>query len=658
MCGIWGILSLDNIDSTNVPKYFEGFNKIKSRGPDRSIFITNPNYIIGFHRLAIMDTSIQGDQPFSLTTTYTNVNGEKFLRTTYVIVNGEIYNWEKLRSDSDIQKFCNEIGYKYKSGSDCEVILPMFLKYVSNNSYKHKDLDTTTSTTSTTTSTEPIYENKGLTELLNRLDGEFAFAIFDTHINLETNKEYFNLWIGRDRFGIRPLFFSYLNDNTICFGSEMKSIIGLNRTQTHININDTGLEEISKVEQIDPRSWYYWGGIYGCDKLIFKNKLYYSVGAFPLVRNPYPEDVYRICRELLTKSVVDRLHSDREVGCLLSGGLDSSLIASIASNELKKQGRTLKTFSIGMPNSPDVKYAKIVANHIGSIHTNFEIPQEEWIDAIEKVIEISETFDITTIRATTGQYLISKKIAETTNIKVLLIGDGSDEATGGYIYFHKAPTPMDLHFETKRLLHWIHYYDVLRADRGVATNGLEARVPFLYHEFIDFYFKIDPVLRMPKPHTLSTGETNIYEKYLLRKSFEKTNLLPECVLWRKKEAFSDGVSSETKSWYQIVQEKVELMFSDEQFEILKKKYQFYNELTNSNVVVPHTKEALWFHLIFDKYYPEQYHIIPYYWMPKWIDNVNDPSARTLKLYKEIHNNNQTNTNLKPNNYNLVSIPKY
>src|SRR3990167_6662718 len=298
-----------------------------------------------------------------------------------------------------------------------------------------------------------------------------------------------------------------------------------------------------------------------------------------------------MCRTLLTKSVNDRLNADREIGCLLSGGLDSSLIAALASQELKKHGRVLKTFSIGMPDSPDVKYAKIVSQHIGSLHTNFEVIQEEWINSIREVIRISETFDITTVRATTGQYLISKKIAETTNIKVILIGDGSDEATGGYLYFHKAPNQMELHFETQRLLHWIHYYDVLRADRGIASNGLEARVPFLSHDFINFYFQVDPILRMPKSHTLSTGQTNVYEKYLLRKSFDGTGLLPECVLWRK-------------------------------------------------------KEALYYHMIFDEFYPNQYHTIPYYWMPKWIEGVSDPSARTLNIYKDVENNSKIKCNNK------------
>lgn len=627
MCGIWGLLSLENITYDNT-LLFDKFNSIKSRGPDRSTFLTNPNYIVGFHRLAIIDQSIQGDQPFSHSYYYTNsTNSNKYLRTIYLIINGEIYNWEKLRAEQDIQESGQKNNYQYKSNSDCEVLLPMFLKYIVSDSY---------------TQDEELFQ-VGLKEMISRLDGEFAFAIYDIHQNLTTLNIHTNLWLGRDRFGIRPLFFTQLNDNTIGFGSELKSLVGIDGT--------------NRVEQIDPRSWYYWGGCTNSpSQLVKHNNFYYSVGNLPLAINPDPTDVYWSCRTLLTQSVIDRLGSDREIGCLLSGGLDSSLISAIASKELKKQGRVLRTFSIGMEGSPDVKYAKIVADYIGSTHTNFEIPESEWINAIREVIRISETFDKTTVRATVGQYLISKKIAETTNIKVLLIGDGSDEATGGYLYFHKAPNPMALHFETQRLLHWIHYYDVLRADRGVASNGLEARVPFLSHNWINFYFQVDPIMRMPKVHKLSTGETNVYEKYLLRKSFEGTGLLPECVLWRKKEAFSDGVSVESRSWYQIVQEKVNLEISDDKFNSLIQIYKAYTEITGEKVVIPDTKEALYYHLIFDEFYPSQYHIIPYYWMPKWIEGVTDPSARTLEIYKDNKNNmDEINIQNSKANYGSISM---
>lgn len=594
MCGIWGILSLDDI-KLDINLLFQRFYSIKQRGPDRSVFITNPNYIVGFHRLSIMDTSIHGDQPFSISYYYKNDKEEQILRTVYITCNGEIYNWNELRNSEEVIEFNKEINYTYKSNSDCEVLLPLFLMEINENKYNDTNL----------------FEN-GIKNMLLKLNGEFAFAIYDIHTNLQTNKTFYNLWCGRDRFGIRPLFYTKLDDKTIAIGSEVKSLI---------SIND------NKVEVLDPRSWYYWGGY---EELSSHNKLYYVVGNLPMVMNPESDDVYRMVRYHLIKSVKNRLSSEREIGCLLSGGLDSSLIASIAAKELAKEGKVLRTFSIGMEGSPDVHYAKIVANYIGSNHTNINIPVEEWVSAIETIVKVSETFDITTIRATTGQYLISKWISENTNIKVLLIGDGSDEATGGYLYFHKAPNPVELHFECKRLLHYIHYFDVLRADRGVASNGLEARVPFLDHEFINFYFQVDYNLRIPTVHKTSNNNTNTYEKYLLRKSFDKHDYLPECVLWRKKEAFSDGVSSHEKSWYQIIQEQVNLQMSDKYFEENKQKYDGF--------LIPHTKEALFYHEIFDKYYPNQYHLIPYYWLPKWIENATDPSARTLSIYNEVENN--------------------
>ena len=185
---------------------------------------------------------------------------------------------------------------------------------------------------------------------------------------------------------------------------------------------------------------------------------------------------------------------------------------------------------------------------------------------------------------------------------------------------------------------------------------------FVIVELTYFYFQIDPTLRMPQPHTfLSTGKTIMYEKYLLRKSFEQTNLLPACILWRKKEAFSDGVSSENNSWYKIIQDMVESKITNEQFDSITNIYKQYIIETNEKIIIPHTKEALYYHMIFDKYYPDQYHTIPYYWMPKWINNVSDPSARTLEIYKDDNNlnNNKKNTkqfNIINTNYGTISLP--
>jgi asparagine synthase (glutamine-hydrolysing) len=597
MCGIWGLLSLKPIQNYSMDTLFNKFNTIKYRGPDKSTFISTSNYIVGFHRLAIMDLSIQGDQPFSHSYYFTNDLGEKILRTVYVISNGEIYNFKDLKALPEVSEALSKYNYQFKSESDCEVLLPLFL----SNGLNCADKD------------------KGLSEMISKLSGEFAFAIYDIEFNTQTNKYKYNLWTGRDRFGIRPLFYTKLNDWTICFGSEAKSLVELSQDDNKSNV----------VEVHDPRTWMHWSGGQDDEFFVMTSKLYYSVGKFPVVINPEPADVYRMIRTKLTQAVKSRLESDREIGCLLSGGLDSSLISAIAAKELGSRGKKLRTFSIGMKDSPDVIFAQIVATHIGSTHTNIEIPENKWVETIEQVVKINETFDITTTRATVGQYLVSKWIRDNTDIKVLLIGDGSDEATGGYLYFHKAPNRHEFHFECIRLLHYIHYFDVLRADRGIASNGLEARVPFLDHEFINFYFQIDLIMKTPQSHTLADGSTQIFEKYLLRKAWDSTDLLPKSVLWRRKEAFSDGVSSGSRSWYQIIQEKVETKYSDEDLEQAKKYYESVGS------VIPHTKEALYYHQLFDKYYPSQHHLCPYYWLPKWVPNALDPSARTLNVYKEL-----------------------
>lgn len=615
MCGIWGLLS-SKIIQLDQNILFNSFNTIKSRGPDRSTWISNSNYIVGFHRLAIMDLSNQGDQPFSHSYYYSNDSQQKILRTIYLIVNGEIYNHKELRELPEVTQALSKYNYSFKSNSDCEVILPMFLAENLNDNL----IDNTSSNGNI---------DQGITNLISKLSGEFAFAIFDINFNTVTNESIYNLWTGRDRFGIRPLFYTKLDDYTVAFGSEVKSLINL------FEYTD-GTK--NKVEVHDPRSWMHWSGNQST-QLEVKNKLYYAVGKFPVVINPEPSDVYRMIRTKLTQAVKCRLESDREIGCLLSGGLDSSLVSAIAAKELAFYGKKLRTFSIGMENSPDVQFAKIVSMHIGSIHTNIEIPESEWINAIPEVVRITETFDITTIRASTGQYLVSKWIASNTNIKVLLIGDGSDEATGGYLYFHKAPNRHDFHFECIRLLHYIHYFDVLRADRGIASNGLEARVPFLDHDFINLYFQIDLGMKTPQAHTIN-GKPIMFEKYLLRKAWDSTDILPKSVLWRRKEAFSDGVSSSSKSWYQIIQEQVETMYSDED---LVKAQEYYKSVGS---VVPHTKEALYYHKLFDSLYPNQHHLCPYYWLPKWISNATDPSARTLQVYTEVddHVNNQKTKN--------------
>jgi asparagine synthase (glutamine-hydrolysing) len=326
------------------------------------------------------------------------------------------------------------------------------------------------------------------------------------------------------------------------------------------------------------------------------------------------QDIYKNIRDIFTDSVRKRLISDRPIGCLLSGGLDSSMVSAITAKLINHQ---LYTFTIGLIGATDIKYAEMVAKHINSKHTTFIVTIDEALKAIKEVIYTIESYDCTTIRASVWQYLLGKKIKETTNIKVLLTGEGSDELTSGYMYFHNAPSPDESHKENVRLLKDIHKFDGLRVDRAMACHGLEVRIPFLDTKFIDLYLSIDNKLRMAK---------GSIEKQLFRDSFKEENILPEQVLYRKKEAFSDGTSCNDKSWYKIIQEHIEEIVSDEEFNMMGSKYVFNK---------PDTKEKYYYRKIFEEYYGDKSkNVIPYYWLPKWSGNITEPSARVLEVYKK------------------------
>jgi asparagine synthase (glutamine-hydrolysing) len=321
-------------------------------------------------------------------------------------------------------------------------------------------------------------------------------------------------------------------------------------------------------------------------------------------------------RNAVYLAVKKRLLSDRPIGALLSGGLDSSLVAAIAARELAKDGKKLHTFSIGMPGSTDLKYAALVAKHINSEHHEILVKQENFLNAIPNVIEAIESYDITTVRASVGNYLVGKYIKENTDIKVVFNGDGSDEIGGGYIYFYNAPNDEEFESESERLLEEIHYFDVLRSDRCISCHGLEARTPFLDKSVVATWRQMSTDFRRPKK-TNSEGRGLHMEKQILREAFENDNLLPWDVLWRKKEAFSDGVSATDDSWYLKCKEYAEKTLSS--FEV---------ESNCHNP--PKTAEAYWYRSLFEKYYGTMAaKLIPHMWMPRWT-TATDPSARTLK----------------------------
>jgi asparagine synthase (glutamine-hydrolysing) len=297
----------------------------------------------------------------------------------------------------------------------------------------------------------------------------------------------------------------------------------------------------------------------------------------------------------------------------LSGGVDSSLIAAIAARELAKKGKQLHTFSIGMPGSTDLVYAAKVAKHINSIHHEVVVSPETFLDAIPKVIYDTETYDITSVRASVGNWLIGKHIKETTDIKVVFNGDGSDEIGGGYLYFYAAPSNEEFEAESERLLKEIHIFDVLRSDRSVAAHGLEARTPFLDKNVVATWRAIATGLRRPV-----SGETDRMEKQILRDAFVDDNYLPHDVLYRKKEAFSDGVSSKEDSWYKRCAE------------FAKTEGLTIKTMSETCHNPPKTEEAYWYRCIFEQHFPSiAAKTIPYMWMPRWVQGASDPSARTL-----------------------------
>ncbi|MGM9646667.1 MAG: asparagine synthase B [Eubacteriales bacterium] len=421
----------------------------------------------------------------------------------------------------------------------------------------------------------PMYREYG-TDLFAMLDAEYACIIYDG-----TTESYI---AARDPIGIRPLYYGYDGD-VIVFASEPKNLVGL-------------CGEILPF----PPGHYYKDGKFVC---------YCDIAGVDAVCHDDLETVCGKIREKLIAGVEKRLVADAKVGFLLSGGLDSSLVCAIAA---KQSAHPIKTFAIGMSEDAiDLKYAKQVADFIGSDHREIYMTPELVLSSLERVIELLGTFDITTIRASMGMYLICKAIHEQTDIRVLLTGEISDELFG-YKYTDFAPSAEAFQTEAEKRIRQLHMYDVLRADRCISVNSLEARVPFGDLDFVKYVMSVDPELKLNK---YGKG------KYLLRHAFEAGDYLPDSILWREKAAFSDAVGH---SMVDYLKEYAESQYSDEEF---AEKCKQYSHAT------PFTKESLLYREIFEKYYPGQSAMITDFWMPNkdWKGcNVNDPSARVLANY--------------------------
>jgi asparagine synthase (glutamine-hydrolysing) len=421
----------------------------------------------------------------------------------------------------------------------------------------------------------PLYREHG-TDMFAMLDAEFACIIYDAD-----TKSYI---AARDPIGIRPLFYGYDKKGVIVFASEAKNLVGL----------------CDKIIPFPP-GYYYKDGEFVCYRDVTK------------VEKVCNDDIDTVCKNIhdkLTAGIEKRLIADAKVGFLLSGGLDSSLVCSVAA---KKSEKPIKTFAIGMSGDAiDLKYAKEVADYIGSDHTEIIISKDDVINSLDTVIKYLGTYDITTIRASMGMYLICKAIHETTDIRVLLTGEISDELFG-YKYTDFAPNAEEFQNEAVKRVRELHMYDVLRADRCISVNSLEARVPFGDLDFVEYVMSVNPQMKM---NTYNKG------KYLLRKAFEG-DYLPNDILYREKAAFSDAVGH---SMVDYLKEYAESCYSDDEFESKRMKY------THAQ---PFTKESLLYREIFEKYYPNQSEMVVDFWMPNknWEGcNVNDPSARVLSNY--------------------------
>src|SRR6056300_122554 len=437
-----------------------------------------------------------------------------------LICNGEIYNYRDFLRGDEVSK------------SDCEVLLPLIKSF-------------------------------GIEKAVNNINGDFALVW--------TNGK--RVIAARDPVGVRPLFYTRYDDNSIAFASEVKALLFLN---SEINIFPPGHIYDSYVNDF----------------------ICYHAGYWPV--NKYIKTRYhKKIRDTLENAVHERIeNTERDIGFLLSGGLDSSLIASIATRKLGK----IKTFSIGLEGSPDLEAARKVSDYLDTDHTEVKFTIEEGIAAIPSVIHSLESYDTTTIRASVPMWLLCKYIKENTTCRYIFSGEGSDEVLGGYLYFHGAPSTEEFAYENMRRLKLIHQFDGLRADRCAGAHGLDLIVPFLDKNFIDCCMKVDQNLKRDK-----------IEKKILREAF--IGYLPDEVLWRQKDGMSDAVGT---NWVGAIKKFVETAVTDETFE---------NSRRNHNTCL--TKEEVYYRTHFWSMYGEEHdHLISEIWRPKWT-TVTDPSARLL-----------------------------
>ncbi len=530
-------------------KYVSCINSLTGRGPEGTRQkILDKRAHLSFSRLAINGLTTNGMQPFSFD-------------NTHMVCNGEIYNWQALADKHSLS---------LKTGSDCEVL--------------------------------QLINRMHPFDLCNELDGVFSFAGYNEETNLGI--------VARDPFGVRPLYMwvgTIGTEPVIAFSSEIKGF------------------EVFKGEQgvyspVPPGHYIVIEGVATSGMKLHINQYHFLPPTAPLdvssddsIKDKETVAWCKLIRERVQAAVKKRvLNTERPIASLLSGGVDSSLISALVQRELKAMGKpALKTFSIGFAGSKDLEHAQKVAQHIASDHNELVFTPDDFFAAISDVIKAIESYDVTTVRASVGNYLVAKAIAARTDAKVVFNGDGADEAFGSYLYFYRAPSPEEYDQEVRRLLKDIHYFDVLRSDRSISTNGLEPRTPFLDKSVIEAVLSVPISLRQPR-----ADAKEHMEKALLRYAFFNPNdpILPEEVLFRRKEAFSDGVSGPDRPWYEEI--KMRLTVPD-------------------GVEIPEgeTAESMYYKQIYNDMYGHAKNVnCPYRWLPKWSGETSDPSARTLSIY--------------------------
>lgn len=559
MCGIVGIFNIGEQTPELRQKALRMSQKIRHRGPDWSGIYTGPSAILCHERLSIVDPE-SGRQPLFAPD-----------KKQVLAVNGEIYNHTSIRQSTS--------DYQYQTGSDCEVILALYREWKANGA-------------------------SSFVPLLERLSGIFAFALYDVEDG--------SFLIARDPIGVIPLYIGYDKDGKVYVASELKALEGqCDRYEPFLPGHYYWSREADKGMQ----RWYIRGWMQG--ETVPKEELSYG-------------DAVEEVRLGLMSAVKRQLMSDVPYGVLLSGGLDSSVISAIAaryaSHRVENDGATeawwprLHSFAVGLKGAPDLAKAKLVAERIGTVHHEINYTIQEGLDAIRDVIYFIETYDVTTVRASTPMYLLARVI-KSMGIKMVLSGEGADEIFGGYLYFHKAPTPEEFHKETVRKLSKLHLYDCLRANKSLSAWGVEGRVPFLDKEFLDVAMTLDPSYKMCPGKEI--------EKKVVRDAF--SDMLPEEIAWRQKEQFSDGVGY---SWIDTLKQITASAVSDEQMAHAAERFP---------INPPRNKEEYYYRSIFAEHFPSDSAARSVPSVPSvacstaealaWDEafkNMNEPSGRAVK----------------------------